>query len=428
MTRLGFYIIHNNRKKLVHTIDVPWDFALNEEDGSIKPNPIPPSEEVIEGFSWNDRIAENVILYIRNKVFWIPENDPYILRYATFIISFTLAEKLGVIDIEDKEKIEDRPYLKNYEDINSVFYINNEEMNDDEVRVVTERKDIVFNFEGQYPDFNDEEINKNENEIFILSDNKNEIISSSLYSVNEEILNDFLNELQNFKEGKFQIYMTFEKGFSSGLLEKKTEKESNSEDFNYIYSYKENKIIFFKGEDIKDKNGKILYNKNDILWILPLLPEGSSIKVIFRDNNLEVENIVIGNNNDNGEEDDEIKENKEKDKKFIIWFRKYFYNKLIKDKNFLNYFNTERTYYIISQENERIMGLMTIYKGRTVLIFKNHNYKDLIEKSFPLIRDDMIFKDESFGGFEEDPDYLQDIKLPIDEPFGGFEVDEGFLV
>lgn len=37
MTRLGFYIIHNNRYKLVKTVNVPWDFTI---DGPDSDNPV----------------------------------------------------------------------------------------------------------------------------------------------------------------------------------------------------------------------------------------------------------------------------------------------------------------------------------------------------------------------------------------------------
>lgn len=36
MTRLGFYIVHNSKRKMVHWIDVPWTFEFNKPD-----NPIP---------------------------------------------------------------------------------------------------------------------------------------------------------------------------------------------------------------------------------------------------------------------------------------------------------------------------------------------------------------------------------------------------
>lgn len=32
MTRLGFYIIHNNRYKLIKTVDVPWNFTIGGPD------------------------------------------------------------------------------------------------------------------------------------------------------------------------------------------------------------------------------------------------------------------------------------------------------------------------------------------------------------------------------------------------------------
>lgn len=449
MTRLGFYIIHNNRKKIVHIIDVPWDFILNKEDGSIQPNPLPPSEEVIDGFSWNDITAEKVILYIRSKVFWIPEYKPYILRYATFIMSFPLAEKLGIINIIDKEKIEDRPYLKEYKDINSVLYITNEEMNEDEVRVVTRRKDVIYDFQGEYPDFNEDDSNNpnspdnpenpnpnpnpnpdsgSGNDSNEGNEGNNEGIAllnyDSPYMVNEEILEDLLVELSKFTEGNIQVYIPFEKAFSSGLLEE-TEIESDAENDFYIYYYKGNKIIFSEGKKVTNEEGEEICNPNNFMWIIPLPSNDNSdngnnsnnnssnkIQVTFKDNSIEVKEIKELTNDEN----------------FILWFRKYFYSKLIKDDSFLSHFNTERNYYIISQENKNIMGLMTLYKGRSILNFMNHDYKDLIERRFPNIRNDMIIKDESFGGFDDDKLYQQDVKLPTDDSFGGFGGDEGFLI
>lgn len=112
---------------------------------------------------------------------------------------------------------------------------------------------------------------------------------------------------------------------------------------------------------------------------------------------------------------------------FEEWFTKYYYSTIIKDDEFFNLLTPGQTYVIIAEENKNIMGLLTIKKGRSILNFKTYDYRDLINETFPDIREPMKhIKDESFGGFDDDNQFLQDQEKP-DESFGGFDPDIGFI-
>lgn len=97
-------------------------------------------------------------------------------------------------------------------------------------------------------------------------------------------------------------------------------------------------------------------------------------------------------------------------------FEKYFYSTLIKDKDFLNYFNTERTYTIIAEEDEEnIMGLITFHKGSTDLILNQFDYRTIIMNKFPNIKEALVLKDETFGGYDPDKDFnIEPIPEPVD--------------
>lgn len=97
------------------------------------------------------------------------------------------------------------------------------------------------------------------------------------------------------------------------------------------------------------------------------------------------------------------------DKEFNKWYRSYFHSILAKDENFLSYFNTNRIYVIISEENKDVMGLLYFEKKTgPLLILDEHDYRKIVEYLYPNIRKDLIIKDESFGGFEGDDDFLVD--------------------
>lgn len=87
---------------------------------------------------------------------------------------------------------------------------------------------------------------------------------------------------------------------------------------------------------------------------------------------------------------------------FEDWFFNYFFDEIIKDEKFFDVFNNHRCYIIIAEENENIMGLMSVYKGKTILNLKTHDYRKIINEAFPEIRKDITTADFSFGGYDED--------------------------
>lgn len=72
-----------------------------------------------------------------------------------------------------------------------------------------------------------------------------------------------------------------------------------------------------------------------------------------------------------------LKEDLEKRKLFQVAFKHYYESELCPDKDFMNLFNTERTYYI-GIENE-IIGFLNMHKGYTVLDFMDFDYRKLIQ-------------------------------------------------
>lgn len=61
MTRLGFYIIHNNRYKLVKTVNVPWDFTIDGPD------------------------SDNLVVGTPNEGEWQPWNLTYIVSVSDIV-------------------------------------------------------------------------------------------------------------------------------------------------------------------------------------------------------------------------------------------------------------------------------------------------------------------------------------------------------
>lgn len=145
------------------------------------------------------------------------------------------------------------------------------------------------------------------------------------------------------------------------------------------------------GEDTDDKEEEI-----------PTLPiEGEDEGITLQNDETEVE----PSEPENPEELEKPKQS------FEEWFMNYFYREIVTDRNFFNVFNTDRTYIIIAEEDISVMGFMMIYKGRTILNFEEHDYRNIINSIFPDIRQAMIVPDESFGGYDDDEDFTYDGNL-----------------
>lgn len=439
-TRVGFFIIHNSNHKLVHSVDVPWDFGTNAEDGTvIQPNPLPPAvEEPIEGFTWNDIQMERMILHIQRKLHRRKYRHrrrprPFILQEAVFILSPSLAEKLGVVTIEN-EDLKEGIYLKRYSDLKTEIYLTSEELESEYEMIVRLPNDItkiiLFN-ENNLPNFEDtpdlpEEPDEGETDPDNPDEGENpdepeppeeinpeeppiEVEPEIEYILNEDIIKNIIESIPS--TNKFSIYTNFNAAISSNILltEESARDGDNIEilpELPLVFDYIGNRIVITENS---------LSNGN--IWITPTVEK--PIQVIFTNNSIEVEEIP----------EEETPSNEDL---FINWFIRYFNKVLLKDDKFLNHFNNNRTYVVITQENKNIMGLMTLYKGRSVLNFKNHNYAELIDNRFPDIRDDMIIKDESFGGHDEDKDYSvnKEETSGTIKPghFGGHGDDIGFLI
>lgn len=93
---------------------------------------------------------------------------------------------------------------------------------------------------------------------------------------------------------------------------------------------------------------------------------------------------------------------------FEEWFERYYNLVLSKDSNFTNKFNHDRTYVIIAFDKEDVMGLFNMHKGWTYINFNEFDYRVIINELFPTIRETMIFKDDSFGGYDEDGQFAVD--------------------
>lgn len=427
MTRAGFYIIHNNRNKLIYTKDIPWDYELGAEDGAmIKPNPIPTEPEKTIGFVWNAVAAEKMALYVRIRTFWGPEIPitqplpPYQLRDATLILSFDLAEKINIITVEDKELMEKnyRPYQLDLKDINTIIYLTNDfdedykDLIENTVIINTSTKQYYYTFkEDENIDFNDPDFPSEP----ILPDfpdidnggepvphnldkeDENQDLPHEPFIVDEEKLNLITS---NLDESSKRIYVPLFYALENNIIQENgiMPIPLNLNDYIYwTYELNVDKFIF------TNKVTEIIIIPNSEKRVVISIDKEDKINIkYFAELNLE--------------------------EKFIRWFKKYFYEVLLEDKEFLNKINTQRNYYIIFQDNP-VIGIMTLYKGKTILKFNNYSYKELIENEFPNIRDAMIKKDEDFGGFEEDKDFSQNPNDDYyDQSFGGFTPDEGFIV
>lgn len=425
MTRLGLYIVHNNSERLVQTVDVPWDFPLNAPDGSIEPNPLPPSELIEpEDFIINDLAAERMILYIRQEQSREPYK-PIILDQATFIVPYILAEKLGVITkvVEDDDVTRLASFLKNYPDLKTELYLTNESISDEYlIKIRGEKGTRLFLFEeDNLPNFADSgsenpiepdepdigEPDEGESEdakIMPLSDGNGEDESPSIppeeLPPEEEpiiVITDILDAiLEIYSFDNKIVLIPSDLAVSAGILQKDLDENMDFLDI----EYENTKFIFFKDlSDIPAEEGMVRL----VIDTIPEPPHYTSEEL------------------------------------FINWFKDYFYSTLVKQEDFIKNLNNNRTYVIISQENENIMGLLTLHKGSADLDFDNHNYANLIDAKFPNIREDMIIHDNLFGGYDDDKDFTQNKPskpkhechpgcIYHDNNFGGYDDDPSFSI
>lgn len=100
---------------------------------------------------------------------------------------------------------------------------------------------------------------------------------------------------------------------------------------------------------------------------------------------------------------------------FEDWIMDYFNDVLFNEKDFFNNFNTDRTYIILAQENESIMGFFMVQKGRVYINFNEHDYRVLVNALHPTIREDMVIPDTSFGGYDDDDQFQVDPSQEDDE-------------
>lgn len=304
MTRLGFYIIHNNRYKLVKTINVPWDFTIGGPDSD---NPVVDKPNIGE---WD------TMKYVLQ-----PENIAYEDEFQIVV----------------KEKIQLAP---------------------------SEQKEIV-----------------------------------KLYRIT-------YNDLGIFDA--VRRYMTPEEW----------QEFLNNEDVNWLYKldvYEDSYISYFT------EVGYEKFKEKTLPLILNIFQE-ENIKTDILEAVKEVIEIPPT-------EDEEIETNEEQEpqpQSFEDWVTNYFYNVLFEEKDFFNVFNTDRFYFILAEENNSVMGYMITYKGRTIINFEEHDYRNIINAMHPEIRDIMITKDDSFGGYDDDSSFSQNQDKP-DDSFGGYDEDKGFL-
>lgn len=178
-------------------------------------------------------------------------------------------------------------------------------------------------------------------------------------------------------------------------------------------------IIGFNEYYEVDENGNIIENAEDV--------DDSTTESDERENEeVTTQNDEVDVNPD--ESESESKDPIPEPPQFSDWFYEYFYNTLINDRNFFNVFNTDRTYIIIPEEDIVNMGFMITYKGRTILNFEEHDYRNIINAMFPDIRKDMsTIPDDSFGGYYEDKDFSQEGDKK-DPSFGGYDDDKDFFV
>lgn len=304
MTRLGFYIIHNNRYKLVKTVSVPWDFTIGGPDSD---NPVIDKPNIGE---WD------TMKYVLQ-----PENIAYEDEFQIVV-----KEKIQLAPSEQKEIV--KLYRITYNDLG------------------------IFDAVRRY-------MTPEEWQEFLNDENVNWLYKPDVY---EDSYISYFTEVgyEQFKEKTLPLILNI-----------------------------------FQEENIKTD---ILEAVKEIIEIPPT-------------------------------EDEEIETNEEQEpqpQSFENWVTNYFYNVLFEEKDFFNVFNTDRFYFILAEENNSVMGYMITYKGRTIINFEEHDYRNIINAMHPEIRDIMITKDESFGGYDDDSSFSQNQDKP-DDSFGGYDEDKGFL-
>lgn len=313
MTRLGFYIIHNNRYKLVKTVNVPWDFTIGGPDSD---NPI--IDKPIIG-EWDPM-----------KYVLKPDNIAYEDEFQIVV-----KEKIKLAPSEQKQI--EKLYRITYNNIG------------------------IFEAVRQY-------MTPTEWQDFLNDENVNWLYKPDVYG---ESYISYFTELgyEQFKEKTFPLILNIfqEKNIDTDILE----------------------IV----KEVAEEN--------------PPTEEGGG-----EDEGIEAYN-------------DEIIE--PEPQSFENWITNYFYNVLFEEKDFFNIFNTNRFYFILAEENSNVMGFMITYKGKTVVNFEEHDYRNIINAMHPNIRKEIITLDDSFGGYDDDSPFSQDEEKP-DDSFGGFGEDEGFLI
>lgn len=293
MTRLGFYIIHNNKYKLIKTINIPWDFTIGGPDSS---NPVVDFPIIGE---------------------WQPKN------------------LIHIVSVED-----------------IVF-------KDDYQFVIKRFKDVITE--------NKEEEDLIKETLYRVTYNGVGVYEALRLTISKEDWDNFLNDDKvswllvppfEYKEG-YQSFFT-----ADGYERFKTET------LPLISQYLDEKTI-----------------KTETIEIIEQHSE---------------ENDFITLSEEKGGEDETPKP------VFEDWVTEYFNDILFNEKGFFDIFNTDKTYIIIAEEDTSVMGFLVVQKGRTYVNFKEHDYRIIINALYPTIRQDMITSDDSFGGYDDDPNFSQD--------------------
>lgn len=327
MTRLGIYIIHNNRYKLVKTVNVPWDFAISGPDD-------------------NNPIVDKPI---------IGEWDPmkYILR----------------------------PDNIAYEDENQIIVKERIVLAPSEQKEITKLYRVTYNKVGIF-----EAVRKymtaEEWTDFLNNENVNWLYKPDYYE--SSYISYFTDAgFEQFKEKTLPLILDIlqEENIRTNVLEVAREIEVEDSD-----------------------------------EVTPMMLN-SDVPAGFEEIPFDCE---CGDDDNNNEEE-------EKPTNFEDWVTNYFYNVIFEEKDFFIGLNTNRVYFIIAEEDPTIMGFMITYKGRTVINFEEHDYRNIINAMHPEIRKEMKdLPDESFGGHDEDKDFSFEGIKP-DSSFGGYDSDEGFI-
>lgn len=190
----------------------------------------------------------------------------------------------------------------------------------------------------------------------------------------------------------------------------------NNENVNWLYKpdeYKNSYISYFTEagyEQFKEKTFPLILN-------------------IFQKENIKtsVLEVIKENEEFNIKEEEDSSGQQPNPPTFEDWITQYFYNILFNEKSFFDVFNNGSLYLILAEENMNVGGFMIVHKGRTIINFEEHDYRNIINACYPNIRKDMIIIDDSFGGYDEDKEFSQN-KIEKDDSFGGHDEDKDFLI